>query len=110
MKKTAFPLTKIQVPKRKIHAFCKRWNIVELAIFGSALREDFNTESDVDILVTFRPETEWSLIDHIRMEEELSQILGRPIDLLTRRSVERSKNWIRREAILNSAEVVYAAR
>ncbi len=110
MKKTAIPLLKISLPKRKIHAFCKRWNISELAIFGSALSEDFTSESAVDILVSFHKSVDWSLIDHIRMEEELSQILGRPVDLLTRRGVEQSKNWIRREAILSSAEVVYAAR
>jgi hypothetical protein len=105
MKKNTFLL-----PKRKIHEFCKRWNISELAVFGSALREDFTPRSDVDILVTFQAGTEWSLIDHVRMEEELSHILGRPVDLLTRRSVEQSNNWIRREAILSSAEVVYDAR
>ena len=110
MKKTSISFLKISLPKRKIQALCKRWNISELAIFGSALREDFTSESDIDILVTFQKGVEWSLIDHIRMEEELSQIIGRPVDLLTRRGVEQSRNWIRREAILSSAEVVYASR
>ncbi len=95
-------------PKSLITQFCQHWKIKELAVFGSVLREDFSDQSDVDVLVTFGLGAEWSLIDHIQMEEELESILGRPVDLLTKKSVEQSQNWIRREAILNSAEVVYA--
>jgi len=93
----------------EIKAFCERWKIAELALFGSALREDFGPDSDVDFLVTFRPEASWSLLDHAAMEEELSQILGRKVDLVTRRSVERSRNWLRRREILQSAQPYYAA-
>lgn len=103
MKTLALP-----IPETLIAQFCQRWQIVELAVFGSILRDDFTSQSDVDLIVTFQPDSEWSLIDHIQMKEELEQIFGRPIDLLTRRAVEQSKNWIRREAILSSAEVVYA--
>jgi uncharacterized protein len=100
--------TAILFPKSLIAQFCQHWKIKELAVFGSVLREDFSDQSDVDVLVTFGLGAEWSLIDHIQMEEELGSILGRPVDLLTKKSVEQSQNWIRREAILNSAEVVYA--
>ncbi|MCK6630055.1 MAG: nucleotidyltransferase domain-containing protein [Anaerolineae bacterium] len=62
--------------------FCQRWHIRELALFGSVLRDDFNPDSDVDILATFTPEADWSLFDHVRMEEELSHLLNRPVDLL----------------------------
>lgn len=103
MKKLAIPF-----PERLVTQFCYRWKITELAVFGSVLRDDFSSQSDVDVLVTFQPGAEWSLIDHVRMEEELECILGRPVDMLTKRAVEQSKNWIRREAILSSAEVVYA--
>lgn len=94
----------------EIADFCRRWRIAELAVFGSALREDFRPESDVDLLATFEADVAWSLIDHVRMEEELSALLGRDVDLVSRRAIERSQNWIRRRAILESARSVYAAR
>jgi predicted nucleotidyltransferase len=93
----------------EITEFCERWKIAELALFGSALREDFGPDSDVDFLVTFQPDASWSLLDHAAMEEELSQILGRKVDLVTRKSVERSRNWLRRREILQSAQPYYAA-
>ena len=91
----------------ELAVFCQRWRIVELSLFGSALRADFRDDSDIDLLATFAPEAGWSLIDHAAMEQELAALLGREVDLLTRRSVERSDNWIRRRNILESAEVVY---
>jgi len=100
----------IKLPGKKLTDFCRRWRITELALFGSALREDFSPESDLDILVTFDPEASWSLLDHVRMEQELAALLGRDIDLLTKRSVERSHNPIRRQEILGTAEVIYGAR
>ena len=83
------------------------WRILELALFGSVLCADLNRESDLDVLVTFAPDAEWGLLDHVQMEQELEALLGRKVDLLSRRSVERSHNWIRRQEILGTAEVVY---
>ncbi len=100
----------VKLPGDKIAAFCRRWHITELALFGSALREDFSPESDLDILVTFEPEADWSLLDHVQMEQELADLLGRTVDLLTKRSVERSHNPILRQEILSTAEVLYGAR
>lgn len=94
----------------KIAEFCRRWKIKELRLFGSAVRDDFGPESDVDFLVTFAPDAQWSLLDHAVMEEELSGLLGRKVDLVSRRAVERSSNWIRRKAILESAEPYYVER
>jgi len=99
----------INLPKNQIADFCRRWHIRELALFGSVLRDDFRPDSDLDILVTFAPEANWSLFDHLRIEQELATLLNRKIDLFTKRAVERSKNWIRRREILNTAEVVYGA-
>jgi len=101
---------KIPIPQEKIAEFCRRWKITELALFGSVLRDDFRPDSDVDVLVTFAPEAEWSLFDHVTMEEELSSILDRKVDLVSRRGIERSRNWIRRKAILEAAEPFYVAR
>ena len=103
------PLMGPDLPRQEIAAFCRRWQITELALFGSALREDFGPESDIDFLVTFAKGTTWSLLDKSRMREELENLLGRGVDLINRRAVERSHNWIRREAILSSARVYYAS-
>ncbi len=99
----------IPIPDLALASFCRRWKIRELALFGSVLSKAFGPASDVDVLVTFLPEAEWSLLDHIQMEEELSILLGREVDLVSKRAIERSENWLRRRAILESAEVVYAA-
>ncbi|HJY79678.1 MAG TPA: nucleotidyltransferase family protein [Candidatus Binatia bacterium] len=101
---------RIPISREKIAEFCRRWKITEFALFGSVLRDDFRPDSDVDVLVTFAPDAEWSLFDDVDMEEELSAIFGRKVDLVSRRAVERSDNWIRRKAILSTAELVYVAR
>lgn len=101
---------RIPLDHEKIAEFCWRWKIIEFALFGSVLRDDFRPDSDVDVLVTFAPDAEWSLFDDVDMEEELSAIFGRKVDLVSRQAVERSDNWIRRKAILSTAEPVYVAR
>ncbi|HEU4344643.1 MAG TPA: nucleotidyltransferase family protein [Candidatus Binatia bacterium] len=100
----------IEIPKETIADFCGKWKIVELSLFGSVLRDDFRPDSDVDLLVTFSPDAEWSLLDHIAMEEELSAIFGRKVDLVSRRAIERSENYLRRKAILETAQPYYVAR
>jgi len=100
----------IDISKEQIADFCRRWHISEFALFGSVLRDDFAPDSDLDILVTFAPGADWSLLDHLRMEQELADLLGRKIDLLSKRAVEQSHNWRRRREILNTAEVVYVSR
>jgi len=97
------------IPRDRTEDFCRRWKIRELAFFGSVLRDDFHGDSDVDVLVTFVSEASWSLLDHVEMQDELAAILGRPVDLVSRRGLERSRNEIRRKAILESAEVFYVA-
>jgi len=97
------------VSETQLAGFCRRWRISEFALFGSVLRDDFDADSDLDVLVTFAPDADWSLLDHVQMEQELETLIGRPVDLLSRRSVERSHNWLRRHAILSTAQVVYEA-
>ncbi len=99
----------IDVPGERIAEFSRRWLIVEFAFFGSVLREDFRPESDIDVLVTFAEEARWTLFDLVRMKEELTRILGRGVDLVSRRGVEAGRNPVRREAILSSARVVHVA-
>ncbi len=102
--------TRVHIPREKIAEFCKKWQIVEFSLFGSVLREDFRADSDIDVLVTFAPNARHGLFDMARMGKELEEIFGREVDLLTRRSVEASRNYIRRKAILSSAELVHAER
>ena len=83
--------------------------MTEFALFGSVLEDGFGAESDVDVLVTFSPQAEWDLFDATRMEDELEAIFGRHVDLVTRRAIEDSPNWIRRAAILRSAVPIYVA-
>jgi len=101
---------RITIDREGIADFCRRWKIVELSLFGSVLRDDFRPDSDIDVLVSFASDAEWSLFDHVAMEDELTAMIGRKVDLLSRRAIERSENWIRRKAILGSAEAVYVAR
>lgn len=88
---------------------CRRWRITELALFGSYARGEATVASDVDLLVTYEPEARWSLLDHVAVQDDLAEVFHRPVDLVTRRAVEASENWIRRRAILDSAHVVYVA-
>ncbi len=95
------------LPTAEITKFCQRWKIQELAVFGSVLRADFDSESDIDLIVTFDDEAAWSLLDHIRMQQELQALLQREVDLVTKRAVEKSQNWIRRKEILSTASVIF---
>ena len=96
-------------PDEQIVEFCRRWKIAELSLFGSVLRDDFRPESDVDVLVSFRADADWGLLDHVAMQEELSVLFGRRVDLVSRRAIERGSNWIRRKAILSTAQPLYVA-
>ena len=100
---------KLPIDWDRIEAFCRKWGIAELALFGSVLRDDFGPESDVDVLVRYTPDAEPSLFNHVEKEEELAEIFGRPVDLLSRKAVERSRNPFRRRSILESARVIYDA-
>ncbi len=103
------PKVGVYMPMSAIAAFCGKWKITEFALFGSALRDDFDVASDIDLLVAFAPDVEWSLFDHVRMKAELEELLGRKVDLVNRRALEKSDNWIRRKAILETARVIHAA-
>ncbi len=97
----------VGISEDQLAAFCRKWKIQEFALFGSVLREDFGPGSDVDCLVEFAPAADWSLLDVIRAEQELSELLGRPVDLVERPVVEQSENWIRRRRILQGARTIY---
>jgi uncharacterized protein len=95
---------RIQIPKERITDFCRRHHIRKLAIFGSALRDDFGPDSDVDVLVEFEPGHVPGLA-FFGIEQELSAILGRKVDLNTAGFLSPEI----REVVLKEAEVQYVA-
>jgi predicted nucleotidyltransferase len=88
----------------------RRWRVQELAIFGSVLREEFQEKRDLDFFVTFAEDAEWSLLDHGKIQQELQELLGRPVDLLTRRAEEKSGKWLRRKEILSTGQVIFGQK
>jgi len=96
----------LQFPPDTLTEFCRRWRVRTLAVFGSALRDDFGPESDVDFLVQFEPGARWDLWDLSDMHDELAALIGRPVDLVEE---EALRNPYRKREILATREVVYAA-
>jgi uncharacterized protein len=93
----------IEIPHAEIAEFCRRNHIRRLALFGSVLRDDFGPDSDVDVLVEFEPEAQVGLFELFDMEQELSHILGRQVDMNTPNSL--SKYF--RDQVLEEAEEQY---
>jgi predicted nucleotidyltransferase len=96
----------------QIADFCQQHHILELSLFGSILREDFRSDSDIDILVVFDHDANpnLSLMDLVGIEYQLEDMVKRKVDLIEKRSIIDSKNWIRRKNILNTAQVIYESR
>ena len=97
---------KVEIPVDRIAEFCQSNRIRRLALYGSVLRDDFEPDSDVDVLVEFEPGRRVGLA-FITMQDELSKVFGRRIDMSTFAGVEESRNWLLKAEILDSAEVVY---
>jgi uncharacterized protein len=85
--------TAIALPIDQITKLCEHWQIIELSLFGSILRDDFHADSDIDILVAFAPTADWGLLDPAQMQEELEALLSRQVDLISKRAIERSSNF-----------------
>jgi predicted nucleotidyltransferase len=96
------------LPLQDIARFCQKWQIVELSLFGSILRDDFNPESDIDVLVTFSDKSEWGLFDHVQMQQGLQALLKRKVDLISHRALEHTQNQLLRDEILKTAKVVFS--
>ncbi len=97
---------RITLPQRKIYDFCLKWKVSEMALFGSVLSEDFRPDSDIDVLVSFKDDAGWGLFDFVDMIDELKAVFGRKVDLVEKDSL---RNPFRRQRILGSNEVIYAA-
>lgn len=100
----------IELPANEIAEFCQKWQVTELALFGSVLRDDFRPDSDIDVMVQFHPDAHPTFSTLDQMEAALKTIFDREVDLITRQGIESSRNYLRRHKILSSAQVIYAAR
>lgn len=98
---------RISASHTQIAEFCQRWKIIEFALFGSVLRDDFRPDSDIDVLVTFATDPGWSLFDWIDMKDELETLFARKVDIADK---EGLKNPYRRHEILRTHQVIYASK
>lgn len=99
--------TRLVIPEREIKAFCERWHIIKLEIFGSAARDDFNETSDIDLLVEFDSSYHRTLSDQIKIQTEIEEIFRRSVDLIVRKTIQNSPNPYKRNSILSSAKEIY---
>lgn len=94
----------------EIVQFCQQWNIMEFALFGSVLSNQFHPNSDIDILIRFAPNTRQGLLTLAKIKHALEAQIGRKVDIVLKESIENSENWIRRNDILKSAQIIYDQR
>lgn len=102
-------MNNLNISQEKLSLLCKKYLIKELSLFGSALRIDFDEDSDIDLLVTFEDKTKYSLFDIVRVKEDFEKLFDRPVDIVNHKAIEKSKNSYRKKAILDTAKVIYAS-
>lgn len=108
MNTSTVPRTQIPLPLERITGICRKYDVSELSVFGSILRDDFRPTSDVDFLVVFRNDDAGPWMRKFTdMEAELSALLGRRVDVVCKGGVQESRNPLRRRNILGSAQVIY---
>ena len=98
---------RLHFDRKRLSRLCEERGIARLDLFGSALRDDFREDSDVDLLAALRPEARVTLLDWADLQEKLSEVFGRAVDLVSRRAVEGSQNPYRKQAILSTAIPLY---
>lgn len=99
----------ININSEKISEICQRYKISELAIFGSMLRGDYDNESDIDLLVEFIPNAGITLFNLVDIKEEFEKLFGREVDIVSKKAIKNSKNYIRKKAILDNYKVIYVS-
>jgi predicted nucleotidyltransferase len=97
---------RLHVSLSDIEAYCQRWHITEFALFGSVLRDDFHSDSDIDVLITFAPAYRLTLSSWLDMQEEIENLFGRKVDLTQKQLL---KNPYSRAEILKTNRVIYAS-
>lgn len=98
---------RLSLSPEEIAQLCQQWGITELALFGSVLSDQFHPDSDIDILIRFAPDARQGLLTLAKIKHELETRIGREVDLALKDSIETSENWIRRNEILRTAQVIY---
>lgn len=105
---------RLGITPEAIAIFCEKWSVSELALFGSVLGDDFRAEgenpSDIDVLFTYGKNAHKNLLLQVQMQYELEDLLHREVDLVSKTALLNDHNYIRRQNIINSAMVIYAAR
>lgn len=105
---------RLDITPEQLANFCEKWNIEELALFGSVLRDDFRAggydPSDLDFLYLFDRDAMHSLFDVMHLREELEGLLHRKVDFVSKTAIQNSRNWLRRQEILGSGVIIYAKR
>ncbi|MBI3929204.1 MAG: nucleotidyltransferase family protein [Armatimonadetes bacterium] len=96
---------RIPVPSASLESFCQRWGVAELSLFGSVLRDDFSPESDIDILVAWKPGVRIGMIGLARMTTELEEIFARRVDLVPKQGLKP----VLRDQVLHEAKTIYGA-
>ncbi len=100
-------LRNIAYSQKDLEKFCQRWKVIRFEIFGSDIRDDFNEMSDIDLLEEYHPDFHRTLSDMEEMQQEIEELFQRPVDLITRKTIERSQNPYKRHNILDNAVVIY---
>ena len=96
-----FLADRLKTSSDEIAEFCQKWNIEELALFGSVLSDRFHAESDIDILLSFQPNSRQGLLTLAKIKHELESILSRDVDIVLKEAILKSDNWIHRASLLD---------
>lgn len=102
-------LNDLKISQDELNNICKKYLIKELSLFGSIITDNFNDESDIDLLVTFEDNSNYSLFDIVRIQESFEKFFNRPVDLVSKKAIQQSRNTFRRESILKNAKVIYVS-
>jgi predicted nucleotidyltransferase len=99
----------IEIREEKLKEICREYSIRELSIFGSALRNDFNPDSDIDLLIEFKPESGISLFDLVDLKKEFEELFGRDVDIVSKNAIKLSRNQLKKKSILENYKIIYAS-
>lgn len=102
--------TRLGLSSQELIAFCQKWGVIHLSLFGSILRDDFQDDSDIDILLSFASNRRQGLLTLAKIKHELEALLNRPVDIVLKDSIITSENWIRKQEILSTAQTIYEQR
>ena len=98
-----------ELVRPQLEELCRGWGVLRLTAFGSSIRDDFTPSSDIDLIFAVEEDQRFNLFHHVRLQEELQRIFGRPVDLLTERTVTNMRNPFRKKEILSNQRRIYGS-